>query len=427
MPEKILIIGNGGREHALAWKLGRSSQVSRLFVAPGNSGTSDFNIDIGVHDIDGLADFATRNDIGLTVVGPEAPLASGIVNVFQERGLKIFGPTEIAARLETSKAWSSQFLQRHNIPHPDFHISYDVQDALAFVKSPKWDALVIKADGLASGKGVILPSSKEEAREAVIDIMERKKFGRAGEIVVFQERLIGQEVSVIAFSDGKTIVPLLSAQDHKAINDNDEGPNTGGMGAYAPAPILKPEIMRKVQKMILQQTIDGMRLEGSPYKGILYAGLMITKDGPKVLEYNVRFGDPETQPLMMLLRSDLAPILLSCIEGTLKPDLVKFRPGAAVCVVLAARGYPGTPETGKVIDGLDHVDDSDIQVFHAGAMMRDGHILTNGGRVLGVTAYGKDIGLAIEKAYSAIGDQGIHFEGMHYRRDIGAKAMRRLS
>ncbi len=426
---KILIIGSGGREHALAWKISQSKKAKQIFIAPGNAGTTQIgkNIDISVDNLNSLLDFVLKEKIDLTVVGPEIPLAKGIVDIFSKKGLKIFGPSQKAARLESSKAWANRFMNRHNIPCPEFKIFSDSQKAKKFIKSSPWHKLVIKASGLAGGKGVLLPDSQEEAIKAVKRIMVDKEFKESGDTVVIQERILGEEVSLIAFSDGKTVVPLLPAQDHKPVYDSDQGPNTGGMGAYVPVPFINSTLIDEIKNTILQPAIDGMRQEGHPFKGMLYAGLMIISDGPKVLEFNVRFGDPETQPQMMLLKSDLLPILLSCIEGKLNSHHITFHKGAADCVVLASKGYPGSYKKGKIIYGLNSKKDQDIQVFHAGTKAGNGQILTNSGRVLGVTAYGNDIVQAFNKVYTKIGKQGVYFKDMHYRKDIGRKTTKLLA
>lgn len=416
---KVLIVGSGGREHALGWKIGQSQQVSELYFAPGNAGTALFgkNIEIGALEIDRLVRFAKDNDIILTVVGPEVPLAAGIVDAFEEEGLLIFGPTGRAALLETDKAWATAFMQRHNIPHPKSSTIGGFGEALNYVKQQGGDKIVIKATGLAAGKGVFLPKSLREAEACLKRIMINEEFGPCKEVLI-QERITGREVSQLAFSDGKTIVPLLPVQDHKRIDDGDRGPNTGGMGAFAPAATNK-KLREEIYETILAPTIDGMRREGRIYKGVLYAGLMITARGPKVLEYNARFGDPETQPLMMLFSSDLFAVIKSCTDGTLKAKQVSFRKGAALCVVIASSGYPGKHETGKEIGGLDVKGDWNVEVFHAGTKNLNGKIVSAGGRVLGVTAYGKTMSEARKKAYLAIGKRGVHFAGMHIRHDIG--------
>lgn len=422
--KKVLIIGSGGREHAIGWRLGQDSGTQELFFAPGNAGTGEIgqNVPIPGTDIDALVAWACEHKPDLTVVGPEAPLSEGIVDVFETKSLPIFGPNKAAAQLEASKAWATSFMERHAIPHPLSRVFTESLEALDFVRTNAWDGVVIKADGLAAGKGVIVADSKKEAEAAVHTMMIDGAFAGAGRTVVIQEKLTGPEVSVLAFCDGNVAVPLVPAQDHKRIFDRDLGPNTGGMGAYAPVPLVDDLLLDEIHRTILQPTVDGMREEGHSFKGILFAGLMLTPKGPKVLEYNVRFGDPETEPLIMLLESDLVPILASCIEGTLDPSLVRFRKGSAACVVIATKGYPETSEKGVLIQGLDASHDPNITVFHAGTLQTDRGIVTHGGRVLGVTAYGRTIGEALSRAYGAIGQDGVHFEGMQYRRDIGHHA-----
>ncbi|MDO8487621.1 MAG: phosphoribosylamine--glycine ligase [Candidatus Curtissbacteria bacterium] len=419
MGAKVLIVGAGGREHALGWKIRQSRKVSDLYFAPGNAGTGLLgkNVEIGAGEIDKLVKFAKDNKIALTMVGPEVPLEAGIVDAFEKAGLLIFGPTRKAALLETDKSWATAFMERHNIPHPKSLAIKDYKKALDYIKTRGPQKIVIKATGLAAGKGVFLPASLKEAQDALRRIMKDEEFGPSREVLI-QERLLGREVSQLAFCDGKTIVPMLPAQDHKRINDSDRGPNTGGMGAFAPVQ-MDAKLKKEIYETILERTIDGMRREGHIYKGVLYAGLMITGHGPKVLEYNARFGDPETQPLMMLLASDLFGVLKSCANGTLKSNLVSFRTGAALCVVLASGGYPGEYKTGKTIGGLDINRGENIEVFHAGTKNENGKIVTNGGRVLGVTAFGKTMPEARRKVYSAIGTGGVYFAGMHLRHDIG--------
>ncbi len=419
MPNSELIVGSGGREAAIAWGLSRRSQADRRYIAPGNAETRRYgeNVPIDAEDIEKLLRFAKDNHIGLTIVGPELPLSKGIVDVFTKEELSIFGPTQEAARLETSKAFAVSFMERHNIPHPDSIVFSSPEKARAFVEHPKWPEFVIKASGLAAGKGVFLPSTLEEAYDAIDRIMVQGQFNKKDEVVI-QERLKGEEISLLAISDGTTVVPLLPSQDHKRAYDGDQGPNTGGMGAYAPANIMTESLLREAYRTILKPTIRGMKEEGRTFKGVLYAGLMLTKNGIKVLEFNVRFGDPETQPLMMLLSSDLQRLAQASIRGKLDPADVKFRKGSAVSVVLAAKGYPGTVEKGKVIYGLDRVTDPNIHVFHAGTAWKDGHVFTHGGRVLGVTAYGRSLSEAAQRAYRAIGPDGVHFDEMEYRRDI---------
>ncbi len=421
MPEKIMIVDPGGRGHAVGWKLDQVPGRELLF-APGNAGTSKIgkNIDIGANEIDKLARFACDNNVGLTIVGPEGPLAMGIVDQFQNNERKIFGPSQEAARLETDKSWAVKFMNRHEVPHPASYIFNDEASAIGFIYSAAIGELVIKYPYLAAGKGVVLPDGDDQAIQAVKEIF-KGKFGSTNEVII-QEKLSGPELSVMAFSDGKTVVPMLPAQDHKRLLDGDRGPNTGGMGAYAPVPFVSAKLMQKIHSTILQPTIDGMREEGHPYKGILYAGLMLTKDGPKVLEYNARFGDPETQPLMMLLQSDLGPILESCIAGTLNSDQVQFRKGSAACIVIASEGYPDKPKTGEIIHGLGLVDNPNVQVFHAGTIIKDGKVVTYGGRVLGVTAYAGNMSGAVYRAYATA--TNMHFKDMQYRTDIAAQAFK---
>lgn len=416
MGSKVLIVGGGGREHALGWKLKQSKQVTDLYFAPGNAGTAQLGENVSIDQIDKLARFAHDNGIDLTVIGKETFLEEGIVNAFKKRGLSIFGPTKEAALLETNKAWATDFMKRHNIPHPSSLTVKSFDDAYKYIEEQGVERIVIKATGLAGGKGVFLPVTLADAKACLKRIMVDEEFGPC-DAVLIQERLSGREISLQAFCDGKTIVPLLGAQDHKRINDNDEGPNTGGMGTFAPCP-MDGKLEKEILETILLPTIKGMSDEGHPYEGILYAGLMITDGGPKVIEYNARFGDPETQPLMLLFSGDLYGVLKSCADGNLKRAQVSFRGGAALCVVLASAGYPGKYETGKAIAGLGK-GTSDLQIFHAGTKAEDDEFVTGGGRVLGVTAYGKTMGAAREKVYAAIGDDGIHFEGMHFRHDIG--------
>jgi len=366
-----------------------------------------------------LADFAQKNSIELTVVGPEAFLAQGIVDVFHSRGLRIFGPTKKAARLETSKSWALQFMKKHGLPHPQFAVFHDMSSAKKFIKNSPWLEFVIKADGLALGKGVIIAGSKKEAFKGV-DAMAG--FGEAGKTFVIQEKLQGYEVSVVAFTDGKTIVSLLPAQDYKRIFDGDCGPNTGGMGAYAPIPAVDKKLTALIQKNILQPFLQGVIKDKLDYRGVIYPGLMITKEGPKVLEFNARFGDPETQPQMMLLESDLLEIMEASISGNLKKRHVRFKKGAAMCVVLASKGYPGAYQKGETIYGLNRKY-SGVEIFQAGTKIKEGKIVTAGGRVLGVTGYGANIKQSLKATYAAIGKRGVNFAKMQYRRDIGLRAL----
>ncbi|MFW5703738.1 MAG: phosphoribosylamine--glycine ligase [Patescibacteria group bacterium] len=422
---KVLIIGSGGREHALGWKLIQSQQVSSLYFAPGNGGTARLgtNIEVAVDNIRALADFAEREQIDLTVVGPEVPLEAGIVDLFEERSLKIFGPRRQAALLETSKAWTADFLEKYNIPHPVSRTFRESKEAKEYIQSVSFD-VVVKASGLAAGKGVIVPETKDEAIVAVDQIMNEQSFGDAGNEVVVQEKIFGQEVSLLALSDGETIVPLLPAQDHKRIFDHDEGPNTGGMGAYAPTSFASDADILTIQETILRPTIEGMKEQGTPYKGVLYAGLMMTESGPKVIEFNARFGDPECQPIMMLLDVDLYDVLTACISGSLTPEMIQFKEGSAVCLVLAAAGYPGAYKKGDSILGLETITNPEIQVFHAGTIKtEDGAVITAGGRVLGVTAWGEDLSEALELAYGSVGAGGVYFADMQFRTDIGKKGL----
>ncbi len=424
---EILIIGSGGREHALGWKLKQSNRVGKIYFAPGNGGTTQLgeNVDIKASEIEKLLQFVLRNSIGLTIVGPEAPLALGIVDLFRKNKLVIFGPTKRAAQLETSKAWAVEFMKRNNIPQPFSYPFKDYKRALKFVNSRDPLSIVIKASGLALGKGVILPQTKKDATNAIEDIMVRKIFGDAGSEIIIQERLSGPEVSLLALTDGTTIVPLVSAQDHKRIFDNDKGPNTGGMGAYAPVPFFTKQAEKEAFETILKPTITGMKKEGIPYQGVLYAGLMMTDAGPKVLEFNARFGDPETQPIMMMFKSDLFEALYACANGTLGKEKITFHRGSSICVVIASKGYPGHYDKGEIIHGLDRNYGKETVVFQAGTAMKDNYAVTSGGRVLGVTAKGKDIKSAIKNAYSIIGKKAVYFRGMRYRKDIGKKALKK--
>lgn len=417
---KILIVGSGGREHALAWKMAQSARLAGLYVAPGNGGIAE-SVPIPAEDSDRLLAFARKAGIDLTVVGPEAPLAAGIVDRFQAAGRRIFGPVQAAARLESSKAFAKDFMARYGIPTARYATFDDYHAALRHLLDVDYP-VVVKASGLAAGKGVIVPDGRDEAEKALRQIMIERAFGTAGDQVVIEERLTGPEVSVLAFSDGATVVPMPPAQDHKRLLDGDRGPNTGGMGAFAPAPICPPALVEQIVRTILRPTVDGMRAEGTPYRGVLYAGLMLTPDGPKVLEFNCRFGDPETQAILPLLESDLLEILDACVDGRLAQAAVRWRAGACACVVLASGGYPGHYEKGYPITGLDAAAKlPGVMLFHAGTRHRDAtaQIVTDGGRVLGVTAVGESLDQALARAYAAAGQ--IRFEGMQYRQDIGRK------
>jgi phosphoribosylamine--glycine ligase len=418
---KVLVVGSGGREHALVWKISQSPMVDKIYCAPGNAGIGQMAecVAIKAEDLDGLLDFAVQNEIGLTVVGPEVPLTMGIVDKFQEKGLKIFGPSGRAAEIEGSKTFAKDLMAKYGIPTAKYGAFTDAAEAKAFLAEVGLPC-VVKADGLAAGKGVLICETKEEAETAVEDILVDNKFGNAGSRVVVEEFLTGQEVSMLAFSDGKTIVPMVSSQDHKRIWDGDKGLNTGGMGAYSPAPIYTTDIHEIVVPQVLEATIKAMEQEGRPFAGILYAGLMLTADGPKVLEFNARFGDPETQAVLPRLKSDLVEIFLAIIDGRLAEMNIEWHEEAAVCVVMASGGYPESSDKGRVITGLKEAEEAGAIVFHAGTKETDGNIVTNGGRVLGISALGKDIAEAIENAYKGV--KQITFENMQYRTDIGKKA-----
>lgn len=421
---KLLVIGGGGREHALVWKLARSEKAIKIFTAPGNPGTAlhGENVPIKADDIAGLKSFALNENMDLTVVGPELPLTLGIVDAFVDAGIKIFGPTKKAAELEGSKVFCKELMERYDIPTGGYKRFEDAKEARAYVDTHPLP-VVIKADGLAAGKGAIVCNSKDEALEAVELIMEKKAFGEAGKRLMVEEFLEGEEASFLAVTDGKTVLPLAPAQDHKAIYEGDQGPNTGGMGAYSPAPLVTPELEREIMDTVMVPTVKAMAAEGRPYKGVLYAGLMIKEGRPKVLEFNCRFGDPETQPILMRLQSDLLPVLLKAAEGGLAGVKLDWGGKAAVCVVMASGGYPESYEKGRVISGLDKAGAmEDVVVFHAGTAEKDGNIVTSGGRVLGVTGVADSIKDAIEKTYQAV--QKISWEGAYYRRDIGAKALK---
>jgi phosphoribosylamine--glycine ligase len=421
---KLLVIGSGGREHALAWHLAKSSGLQKIYVAPGNAGTMrESEIDnIDITDPVALADFAEKEGIHLTIVGPEAPLAAGIVNIFRARGLKIFGPTREAAQLESSKDFAKRFMARHNIPTAAFETFSDIACAHAYVEK-HGAPIVIKADGLAAGKGVVVAMTLDEAHSAIDDMLSGNKLGDAGSRVVIEEFLDGEEASFIVMVDGKNVLALASSQDHKRIGDGDTGPNTGGMGAYSPAPVVTPEIHAKAMREIILPTVRGMAADGMPYTGFLYAGLMVGKDGSvKTVEFNCRMGDPETQPIMMRLKTDLLTLLDHAVAGKLDQIEAEWDRRVALGVVLAAANYPGAPRKGDVISGLTNTSE-DVHVFHAGTAEMDGKIVTSGGRVLCVTALGDNVKQAQKRAYDAL--VGIYFDGMQYRRDIGHRAITR--
>ncbi|MBM7624334.1 phosphoribosylamine--glycine ligase [Sporohalobacter salinus] len=419
---KTLVIGSGGREHTLVWKLNQSPKVDKIFAAPGNAGTAQLakNIDIDDKNVEGLVEFAQKENIDLTFVGPEAPLVAGIVDRFNEEGLKVFGPNKEAAKLEGSKVFSKNLMAKYDIPTAKYDTFTDPEKAITYIKEVGVP-IVVKAEGLAAGKGVIIAETEAEAIEAVETIMLDKKFGQAGERVVIEEYLDGEEATVLAFTDGEKIIPMVPSQDHKQAYDNDEGPNTGGMGAYAPAPVVTDEVLQQVYDDILVPTIDALQKEGIKFKGVLYTGLMITADETKVLEYNVRFGDPEAQPVLSLLKTDLVDIAEAVITGDLASVEVKWSDKKSVCVVMASGGYPIDYETGKEIAGIKEVEADDITVFQAGTENKDNKLVTAGGRVLGVTALGDGYQGTINKAYQGI--EKIEFEDAHYRTDIGHKAL----
>lgn len=424
---KVLIIGNGGREHALAWKVAESNNVSDVFVAPGNAGTATenkvSNVDIGVTDIDKLVAFAKQEAIELTIVGPEAPLVIGVVDAFEKAGLAIFGPTQAAAQLEGSKAFTKDFLARHNIPTAAYGNFTEIAPAVAYIKQ-QGAPIVVKADGLAAGKGVILAETEAEAIAAVEDMLQGNAFGDAGSRVVIEEFLVGEEASFICMVDGETVLPMATSQDHKARDNGDKGPNTGGMGAYSPAPVVTPEIHDRIMNEVIMPTVKGMNAEGNRYRGFLYAGVMVAPDGtPKVLEYNCRFGDPETQPIMMRLQSDLAEMCLAAIAGKLDQVEAKWDPRASLGVVLAAGGYPADYNKGDEISGLETQLPSHQKVFQAGTSLKDGKIVTNGGRVLCAVSLGDSVAEAQAGAYEVI--KNLDWNKVYYRTDIGHRAIAR--
>ncbi len=424
--QNILVIGGGGREHALVWKIAQSPLVDEIYCAPGNGGTASIseNVDIDVEDIVNLARFAEDKKIDLTVVGPEGPLTLGIVDIFSEASLKIFGPTKAAAILEGSKAFTKELLTRAGAPTARYEIHddhYKAEQAL-----DRFDErVVIKADGLAAGKGVIICHNRDEAKNAINHLMLDRYFGHAGDKVIIEETLEGEEASILAFCDGEELIMMPSSQDHKRIGDGDTGPNTGGMGAYSPAPVITPDIEKWIEENVMRKVLKTMAQDGRAYKGILYAGIMITKDGPYVLEFNCRFGDPECQPILMRMNSDIVPVLHASVDGNLRDITIDWSDDAAVCVVMSARGYPGSYEKGLAIHGTGMANEREnVFVFHAGTRINEkGKLVTSGGRALGVTARAPEIGQAIEAAYSAVED--INWRHAYYRKDIGKKALNR--
>jgi phosphoribosylamine--glycine ligase len=423
---KVLVVGGGGREHAIAWKLKNSRSVEKVYCTPGNAGISEVAecIDVDPNDFDALLDFVKYEWIDLTIVGPEDPLSKGIVDVFEKEGRLIVGPNKAAAQLEASKAFAKDFMKRYGIPTAEYKTFTSYTQAEDYIKL-KGTPIVVKADGLAAGKGVIICKTNEEAVAALRSIMKDKAFGDAGEKVVVEACLEGEEASYIAFCDGTTILPLASSQDHKRVFENDEGPNTGGMGAYSPAPVVTEELEKTVIEKVMRPVLEGFKKEGVKFKGILYAGLMIKDGEPNVLEYNCRLGDPETQPLLARLEGDFGEIMKAIAEERLSAIELKWKPQVSTCVVLASEGYPGSYPKGREITGLEEAAKlGGVVVFHAGTSFKDGKVVTNGGRVLGVTALGEDLKAAKELAHKAI--DKINFKGMHYRRDIGDKALRRV-
>lgn len=419
----ILVVGNGGREHALVWKIAQSPYVEKLYCAPGNGGIASIAqcVDIKATDLKGLAHFAAKNNIDLTVIGPELPLTLGIVDVFRSSGLPVFGPSKRAAILEGSKVFTKDFLTKYNIPTALYQSFNDTENAIQYIHDHK-PPFVLKVDGLAAGKGVLICQNRSEAFQGIEDIMKSRLFGDAGNRLVIEEFMEGEEVSILAITDGERFITLPAAQDHKAIFEGDKGPNTGGMGAYAPAPVIDDAMLDRIETEIIRPTIAGMKTEDRLYQGVLYAGLMITSEGPKIVEYNCRFGDPEIQAILPLLKTDLVDLMMEVVEGRLKEKQPEISPESCICVVMASGGYPGSYQKGKPIIGLENPD-KDVVIFHAGTKKEDGHIVTSGGRVLGVTAKGKTFLQARELAYKAVGK--ITFDGAYYRRDIGHRAVRK--
>ena len=424
---RVLVVGGGGREHALAWKLIQSPICEQVYVAPGNPGTAAEpnvdNVDIAVEDIPGLVIFAKNNDIGLTIIGPEVPLVMGIVDAFAKEGLRCFGPSKEAAQLEASKSFTKNFLARHSIPTADYQVFSNVAPAIAYIKD-QGTPIVVKADGLAAGKGVIVAMTEQEAIVAVEDMLSGNAFGEAGHSIVIEEFMTGEEASFIVMVDGENILTLATSQDHKARDNGDKGPNTGGMGAYSPAPVVTAEVHARIMAEVIEPTVKGMAADGRPYTGFLYAGLMIDSDGsPRVVEYNCRFGDPETQPILMRLQSDLIPLCEAALDGRLNTVDAQWDNRAAVGVVLAAGGYPEAYRKGDVITGFDGIDSNDCKIFHAGTAIQDNQVVTAGGRVLCATSLGSTVSEAQSRAYEMIAS--VNWENMYYRTDIGYRAIAR--
>ena len=420
---KVLVVGSGGREHALVWKIAQSPMVKKVYCTPGNPGISEIAecVDIDAENIEGLYNFALKKKIDLTVVGPEDVLVAGIVDRFKDGHLNIFGPNKRASVIEGSKVYAKTIMKKYGIPTADFKVFDDLKHAKKHISTYDFP-LVIKADGLAKGKGVFVCKTLKEADRHIDDIMKEKIFGYAGERIVIEEFLSGEEVSILAITDGKTIVPLSSVQDHKAVYEGDKGPNTGGMGAYSPVPFVTDDLQSSIEENILVPIVHALKKENRPYKGVIYAGLMITNAGPKVLEFNARFGDPETQVLLMRMKSDLVPLLLSTVKNNIEEVEIEWHDGVSVCVIMASKGYPGKYEKGLPVFGLEAVKSvNNVQVFHAGTAIKDGKVVTNGGRVLGVTILERDLEKAQKNVYEAI--KKLSFDGAHYRKDIGTKAI----
>ena len=423
---KVLVVGGGGREHALCWKIKKSILVKDLYCAPGNGGTASVatNVPIRAEDVDGIVDFVKKQKIDFVVIGPESSLNLGIVDMLEKVGVKAFGPSKKAALLEGSKSFAKNVMKKYGVPTAEFGEFTDMEKAKEYLNS-KGAPIVIKADGLAAGKGVYICKTVEEGMKAIDEIMVQKIFGSAGDKLILEECLEGEEASFLVFSDGKTVLPMDSSQDHKRIFDDDEGPNTGGMGAYSPAPVVNQAVFEKAMQKVIYPMISGMEKEGATFKGVLYAGLMIKDGEPKVLEFNTRFGDPEAQPLLMRIENDIVPVLLGCVDGNLHNEFLVWDQRPSICVVMASGGYPGDYKKGYEIKGLEHIREEDgVVVFHAGTKVDHGRIVTDGGRVLGITSIGGDIPGAVENAYSAA--EKISFHGMHFRRDIGRKAIKWL-
>ena len=420
---RVLVIGSGGREHALVWKLKQSPKVKEIFALPGNPGIKEIAqlVDIKIDELDKILSFAQKEQIDLTVVGPEVPLTNGIADMFAQKGLKLFGPSKKAAEIESSKAFAKDLMKKYNIPTAHYQVCEDAKSAKDYIKE-KGVPIVVKADGLAAGKGVIVAMTMTEALDAVDSIMDGVEFGNAGARVVIEEYLEGEETSILAFSDGTTVVPMVPAQDHKRVFDGDEGPNTGGMGAYAPAPVADEYVQNEALEKVFKPVLKAMQQEGRLYQGCLYAGLIVTKEGIKVIEFNARFGDPETQVVLPLLNGDLAEIMLACINGTLDKVSIQWSSEAAVCIILASGGYPGKYVADVEVKGLLEAGEiSNVTIFHAGTKVKEEHIVTAGGRVLGITALDNNIKNAQERAYSAV--EKLSFQNMHYRKDIAWRAM----